>query len=205
VNVKGWARLACVALAIGTSCASVGADALDYTPLPLFERVMVTAPEPVQDFLLTDQNGKPFRIGALRGQPVLVFFGFAHCPDVCPAVLHKLATIQKSSPDKLRKVRVVMISVDGERDTPEVMRAYVRSFSPDFIGLTGAPADVHIIAARFSATFFKDPPKDSSGAYLVEHTSRVYALDRKGRLRAEMYDASPEATAGVMRALLTER
>ncbi|HEV7717320.1 MAG TPA: SCO family protein, partial [Steroidobacteraceae bacterium] len=157
------------------------------------------------DFQLTDQNGKPFHLGSLHGRPVVVFFGFAHCPDVCPAVLHNLAMLKKSSPESLREVSVVMISVDGERDTPEVMRAYLRSFSPDFIGLTGTSADVHIIAARFSATFFKDPPKDASGAYLVQHTSRVYALDRKGRLRAEMYDASPQATAGVLHALVAER
>ena len=170
------------------------AAAADFTPLPQLERVMVTAPKPIADFELTGEDGKPFRLSSLQGQPALVFFGFAHCPDVCPAAMQKLMVLRKSDPKAFADVHVVMISVDGDRDTPASMRAFLDQFSPDFIGLVGVPAEVRTIAAGFAATFFKDPPKDSSGAYLVQHTSRVYALDRKGRLRAELYDASVEST-----------
>jgi protein SCO1 len=181
------------------------AAAADFTPLPQLERVMVTAPKPITDFELTDDDGKAFKLSSLQGRPALVFFGFAHCPDVCPAAMQKLMVLRKSEPKKYDQVQVVMISVDGERDTPSSMKAFLGKFSPDFIGLTGPPAEVRNIAARFSASFFKDPPKDSSGAYLVQHTSRVYALDRKGRLRAEMYDATVDATGSVLSTLLAER
>ena len=179
--------------------------ATDFTPLPQIERVMVTVPRQLKDFQLTAQNGKAFRLSTLQGQPALVFFGFAHCADVCPAALQKLMTLKKASPKELRNVRVVMISVDGDRDTPQVMRDYLGSFSPDFIGLTGPAADVREIAAQFSATFFRSQPKSAGGDYTIEHTSRVFALDRKGRLRAELYDASVEATGQVLHSLLAER
>jgi protein SCO1/2 len=195
---KSWSILF---LAAGIGCAA----AADFTPLPQLERVMVTAPKPIADFELTDDDGKRFKLSSLQGQPALVFFGFAHCPDVCPAAMQKLMVLRKSEPKKYQQVQVVMISVDGERDTPDSMKAFLSRFSPDFIGLTGPPAEVRNIAARFSASFFKDPPKDSSGAYLVQHTSRVYALDRKGRLRAEMYDATVDATGSVLSSLLAER
>ena len=84
------------------------------------------------------------------------------------------------------------------------MRDYLRAFSPDFLGLTGPVGDVREVASQFSATFFKDARK-SDGNYSVEHTARVFALDRQGRLRAELYDASVEATGQVVRALLAER
>jgi protein SCO1/2 len=195
-------RFAFTSALLATSIAS--ASAADFTPLPQLERVMVTAPKPVADFQLTGDDGKPFKLSSMHGQPVLIFFGFAHCPDVCPAALQKLSVLRKSAPKEFAKVRVVMISVDGDRDTPESMRAYLAKFSPDFIGLLGTPADVRRIAGDFSASFFKGQVRDSQGTYTIEHTSRVYALDRKGRLRAELYDASVENTASVVRALLAE-
>jgi protein SCO1 len=193
--------LASALLTAGTA----SAPAADFTPLPQLERVMVTAPKPVADFQLTDDDGKPFQLSSLRGQPALIFFGFAHCPDVCPAALQKLSLLRKSAPKELAQMRVVMISVDGDRDTPESMRTYLANYAPDFIGLVGPPADVRKIADGFSASFFKGQVRDSQGTYTIEHTSRVYALDRKGRLRAEMYDASVENTVRLVRALLAER
>ncbi len=184
--------------------AKAATEPADFLPLPQIDRVMVTAPKPITDFELTAQNGKPLRLSTLRGRPALVFFGFAHCPDVCPLALQKLAALEKSASKEMKGVRVVMISIDGDRDTPEAMRDYLRSFSPDFLGLTGPVTEVRDIASRFSATFFKDPPR-SDGTYGVEHTARVFALDRKGRLRAELYDASVDATGQVVRGLLAER
>jgi protein SCO1 len=111
--------------------------------------------------------------------------------------------MKAAQPAELSKVQVVLVSVDGERDTPEVMKDYLKQFSPDFIGLTGPAEQVREIALRFSAPFFKNAPRD--GTYLVQHSSRVYALDRQGRLRAEIYDGPPDATLGLVRALLAER
>lgn len=172
-------------------------------PLPKFDRVMtMDVPRVVGDLELTDQDGARRKISDLKGAPVLVFFGFTHCPDVCPTTLQKLALVKKTRAKQLAGLRVAFISVDGERDTPAVMKEYLKRFSPEFVGLTAPADEVRSLALNFSAAFFKDPPKD--GEYLVQHSTRVYALDKKGRLRAELYDASPDAIVGIGKALLAE-
>ena len=171
-------------------------------PLPAFERVMNIEPRAVADFEMTDHTGKRRRLSDFAGAPAFVYFGFTHCPDACPTTLQKLAMIKSSAGEPLKGMRVVLISVDGERDTPEVLKDFLGRFSGEFVGLTASPEQVRNLALSFSAPFFKDPPKD--GAYSVQHSTRVYALDKQGRLRAELYDASREATVGVARALLAE-
>jgi protein SCO1 len=165
------------AVAVCAAAAAVAAS----KPLPTFERVMNIEPRAVVDLELTDHTGKRRRLSDFAGAPAFVFFGFTHCPDACPTTLQKLAMINAAEGAPLKGLRVVLISVDGERDTPEQVRN---------------------LALSFSAPFFKDAPKD--GAYSVQHSTRVYALDKQGRLRAELYDASREATVGVAHALLAE-
>jgi protein SCO1/2 len=187
-------------LAAAFASAAVGARV---ETLPRFERVMaLDAPRALVDIRLTDEHGKPRQFSSLAGKPAFVFFGFTSCPEVCPTTLRKLALIRSTHARELSGTRIVFISVDGERDTPAVMKAYLRGFSKDFVGLTGRSDEVRKLALSLSAPFFKDPPKD--GEYNVEHTSRVFALDKHGRLRAELYDASPEAVVGIARALSAE-
>lgn len=187
-------------LAAAFASAAVGARV---EPLPRFERVMaLDAPRALVDISLTDEHGRPRQFSSLAGKPAFVFFGFTSCPEVCPTTLRKLALIRSTHARELAGTRIVFISVDGERDTPAVMKAYLRGFSKDFVGLTGRSDEVRKLALSLSAPFFKDPPKD--GEYNVEHTSRVFALDKQGRLRAELYDASPEAVVGIARALSAE-
>lgn len=171
-------------------------------PLPAVEGVMIIEPRAIGDLAMTSQDGKPAKLGDLAGAPALVFFGFTHCPELCPATLQKLAIIKRARARELAGLRVVLVSVDGERDTPEVLKAFLARFSEDFIGLTAPAAEVRNLALTFSAPFFKDPPKD--GAYGVQHSARVYALDRQGRLRAELYDVSENSFLGIGRALLAE-
>jgi len=172
-------------------------------PLPKFDRVMtIDTPRAVVDLTMTDQDGKATRISDLSGAPTLVFFGFTHCPDVCPTTLQKLALIKSSRARELEGLRIAFISVDGERDTPAVMKDYLKRFPAEFVGLTAPSEQVRTLALGLSAPFFKDPPKD--GEYSVQHSSRLFALDKQGRLRAEFYDAAPEAIAGVASALLAE-
>ena len=172
-------------------------------PLPKFDRVMtMDTPRSVGDLAMTDQDGGPRRISDLAGAPTLVFFGFTNCPDVCPTTLRQLALIKSSRAKELAGLRIAFISVDGERDTPVVMKDYLKRFPAEFVGLTAPAEQVRNLALRFSAPFFKDPPKD--GEYAVQHSSRLFALDKQGRLRAEIYDASPEAVVGIGRALLAE-
>jgi protein SCO1 len=166
------------------------------------------APTPVQlaDFELIDQNAHPFRLSERKGANALVFFGFAHCPDICPATLYRLKLVI----DTLRRdggsaPAVIMISVDGDRDTPAALKAYLAPLSKDFIGLTGDPRTVRGIARNFSAVFFKGLPADNSGNYLVEHTSQVYLVDAQGRLHATFFDASVERMSRTVRSLDAHR
>jgi protein SCO1/2 len=181
--------------------------AVDATPagtLPALERVTVLAtPQAIADFKLTDHDGRPRTFSSLHGAPTLVFFGFTHCPDVCPAAMTKLKLLHESGGGALRAVRVVMISVDGERDTPAVMKKYLASFSPRFIGLTGNPRAVADIATRFSAVAFKEQP-DPKGNYDYFHSSQVFLVDKVGRLRASFADASLANMVTVTRLVLAE-
>ncbi|MBN8280107.1 MAG: SCO family protein [Gammaproteobacteria bacterium] len=150
-------------------------------------------PRAIADFTLTDQAGKAFRFGQLRGKPVLVFFGFTHCPSACPSALAKLKAVAGSGEPGLGDLRIVMISTDGDRDTPAVMKKYLAAISPDFIGLTGPPRAVTAVANQFAAVFFRMGAADATGNYLVQHSDAIYLLDRAGRLRATFQDA-PVAT-----------
>lgn len=197
-RLRGWAWLAaaCVATSAYTGQATPGA-------LPAFDRVMaLAAPRAVKDIAMTDHTGAPRKLGDFAGHPVLVFFGFTHCPDVCPTTIQKLALLEAARAEDLADVRVVMVSVDGERDTPAALATVLGRFSAKFIGLTAPPAQVRELANGFSAAFFKDPPRD--GAYNVQHSTRVYALDKHGRLRAEMFDAPADSIVGLVRALAAE-
>lgn len=185
---------------------TVAAEEAQSTSLAGLERVMLATPaRAVNDFELVSDSGRPLRLSALRGQPLMLFFGYTHCPDVCATAMSQLRSLKESDPRGLRQLRVVFVSVDGDRDDPAALKTFLKHFSDQFIGLTGQPADVREIARDFAATVFKGKPTNGSEAYLVEHTNRIYALDRRGRLRAELYDAPPEAIERVARVLLAER
>ncbi len=153
----------------------------------------------IEDFTLTDQDGRAMRFGELRGRNVLVFFGFASCPNICPAALFRLKQLALGFAEAESGPAVVFISVDGERDTPDVLKKYLLGYSPDFIGMTGEPKSVRKIAAGFKAIFFKGLPYDNAGHYQVEHTSMIYLVDAEGRLRATFLDAPVEAMAATTR------
>ncbi len=191
-----------LALAMG----STGAVEAPAGEPPALDRVTLAEPaKGITDFALTDQNGKPMRMSGLRGEPVLVFFGFTHCPNVCPAVLGVLKRVHAARDRAVRRTRVVMISVDGERDTPAAMKAYLAPISKDFIGLTGDPKLVLEIARQFSAIFFKGPPINAAGDYLMQHTSQIYLIDRAGKLRATFFDPPAESLVKHIRAVAGEK
>jgi protein SCO1/2 len=134
---------------------------------------------------------------------VLVFFGFTHCPSICPTTLARLRSLHAARDGALKQARIMLISVDGDRDTPERLKTYLAALSPDFIGLTGDSRAISKIAARFAAVFFKEPAA-KDGSYNVMHSTQVFALDRAGRLRATFADASVEDMATITQLLLAE-
>jgi protein SCO1/2 len=185
---------------LAATCAWAAAAA----SLPALPRVYVNPdPVPLADFTLTDHDGRPRAFSSLRGQPALVFFGFTHCPNVCPAQLGRLKLLHESGDGALKPVHIVLVSVDGDRDTPARLRSFLGPLSSDFIGLTGNPRSTSEIAARFAAVFFKEPAA-KDGSYNVLHSTQVFAVDKAGRLRASFNDASLEDIATIAKLLLAE-
>lgn len=178
----------CSAISLIALLASAAAAA---APAP--ERTLLAEPpRAIADFQLTDQSGKTTKLADFRGAPVLLFFGFTHCSTACPAALHQLRQLEREHGKALGKTRIVIVSVDGERDTPSAMKTWLQPLSAKFIGLTGTPARVQNIAAQFSAAFYKVPGA-SAGEYSMEHNSQIFLLDSKGQLRATFFNA-PLAT-----------
>ena len=191
-------------LAAVFALASAIAAAGERAALPTLDRVYVNpAPAAIADFTLTDQSGKPRAFSSLKGEPVLVFFGFTHCPNACPSALGRLKLLHEARGGMLKDAQVVFISVDGERDSPARLKSYLGPLSPDFIGLTGEPNGIANIAAQFAAVFFKEPAA-KDGGYNVMHSTQVFAVDKAGRLRATFADASIEDMATITAILLAE-
>ena len=180
----------------------LGAVASAAAPAP--ERTLLAdPPRPIADFQLKDQTGKTVKLADFRGAPVLIFFGFTHCSTACPTVLPQLRELERQHGAQLGKARIAIISVDGERDTPAAMQTWLKPLSPNFIGLTGAPAQVHTIAEGFSATFYKIPGQ-KPGDYSVEHSSQVFLVDAQGRLRATFFNAPVATMAEVTQSVAKE-
>jgi protein SCO1/2 len=131
-------------------------------------------------FTLIDDDGRPVTEKTFAGHPYIVFFGFTHCPDVCPTTLFQLSEVLKAMGDKGRDLRALFITVDPERDTPEVMKEYLSSFDERIVGLTGDRAAVDAAVKTFRAYARKVPTKD--GDYTMEHSAYVYLMDRDNHL-----------------------
>jgi protein SCO1/2 len=147
------------------------------TPAPITMPSAIGGP-----FQLVDQNSKPVTDQDLKGQPFLVFFGFTHCPDVCPTTLFEVSEVLRALGPEGRGVRALFVTVDPERDTPEKLKDYLSSFDPRVIGVTG---DAEAIAAIEKAyrVYAKKVPLDG-GNYTMDHTAIVYLMDKTGRFVA---------------------
>jgi len=133
------------------------------------------------DLAMVDQTGKLRTLADYRGKVVIAFFGFTHCPDVCPTAMAHLAQTLSLLGDQAKQVQVIMISVDPERDTPEIMGHYVTAFDPSFVGLTGTPDQLKETARSFKAYYAK--VKDDQGGYSMDHSASFYLFDPKGDIR----------------------
>jgi protein SCO1/2 len=134
-------------------------------------------PRPIEGFTLTDEAGKPFTLQDLKGRPTLVFFGFTHCPDVCPTTLARLAQIKKAA--AIPDLRVLLVSVDPARDKPELLREYVHAFDPAFKAVTGEQAEIDRIAREFSVAVAR--VELPGGDYTMDHSAVVFLLDHQAR------------------------
>ena len=152
-------------------------------------------------FSLTDQNGNTVTADTLKGKPFLVFFGFTHCPDVCPTALFEMSEVLKALGPDADRVRAVFVTVDPERDKPKVLKDYLSSFDPHLSALTGDPEAIAAMSKSYRVYSKKVPLAD--GGYTMDHTAIVYLMDKDGRF-VSLFNLkrTPEAAAADLRKYL---
>ncbi len=149
---------------------------------PAFNNTDITGADFARGFELTGHDGKPRTLADFRGKVVTVFFGYTQCPDVCPTTLAEMAEVMKLLGEKSDKVQVLFITVDPERDTPELLAHYVPAFDPRFLGLYGDAAATEKVAKEFKV-FYQKVPGSRPGTYTVDHSAGSFVFDAKGRTR----------------------
>ncbi len=152
-------------------------------------------------FRLVDQNGRQVTEADFRGKPFLVFFGFTHCPDVCPTALFEMSEVLRRLGPDAEKTAALFISVDPERDTPEKLKEYLSSFHPRISGLTGTPQEIAEVEKTYRV-YAKKVPLDGGG-YTMDHSAIVYLMDKDGRFVApfNLKRTADEAVADLRRRL----
>ena len=179
----GTAR-ARLTLAAAALCAALAgywmAQQLDRASPRLASGTWLPRPKPVGEFRLTDTTGRDFTRRDLGGAPTLVFFGFTHCPDVCPTTLMKLAQVRKRA--GLEGLRVLFVSVDPQRDTAALLGLYLHAFDPAFLGLTGDPGPILTLAANFGVAASR--VQLPGGDYTMDHSAVLFLLDARARIAA---------------------
>ena len=171
---------------------------------PKFQGVDLTGAEYGRDLPLTDQFGKERSIKDFAGKVVVVFFGYTQCPDVCPTSMSELAEVKRSLGADGDKLQGIFVTVDPERDTPEMLKGYMASFDPSFIALRGTPEQLVAVAKDFKI-YFKRVDGQTPTSYTMDHSAGSYVYDTKGRLRVyHRYGAGAQSLASDVRALLDE-
>jgi protein SCO1/2 len=167
-------------------------------------RIAPTEPEqqynPSGNFTLTGDTGKPFHLMDLRGEIVLLFFGYTSCPDACPGTLAKIhRALNMLATEESKQVRTVFISVDPERDNPKLLKDYVDYFGVNAIGLTGTKAEIDKVVKAYQAHYLKIPSETGSW-YSINHTTTVYLHDKQGKVRyLFLYEDTPDKLAEAIR------
>jgi protein SCO1/2 len=169
---------------------------------PQFKSVDITGAEYARDFALPDTDGRMRTLKDFAGKAVVVFFGYTHCPDVCPTTLAEIAEAKKLLGADGTRVQGVFITVDPERDKPELLKAYVANFGPDMVALRGSPEQVAAVAKDFKV-FYRRVEGKVPGTYFMEHTAASYVFDANGKLRLyTRYGSGAQALADDLKLLL---
>lgn len=155
------------------------------SPLSPFKSTDISSVDWGQDFHLTDHNGRPRSIADFKGKVVMLFFGFTHCPDVCPTTLAEMAQVRNKLGDHGQRLQGLFVTIDPQRDTPQVLTQYAPAFDPSFLGLYGNK-DITAALAREFKLFYSAQKPDAEGNYTVDHSSVIYVFDPRGHLRLMM-------------------
>ena len=169
-----------------------------------FRGIDITGADYAKDFPLTDHNGQARTISDFRGKVVVVFFGFTQCPDVCPTSMQELAEVKRQLGADGGRLQGIFITVDPERDTPEVLKQYMGNFDPGFLALRGEPDQLAAVAKDFKI-YYKKVDGKTPTSYTMDHSAGSYVYDPAGRLRVyHRYGSGIQALTEDVRTLLRE-
>jgi protein SCO1/2 len=195
-NVLKWIATGLGGMVIGPLLAACSKPKLQ------FKNIDITGADFGRDFHLTDQNGQPRSLEDFRGKAVVVFFGYTMCPDVCPTTLAELAQVKKLLGGDGDRLQVLFITVDPERDTPQLLKAYMANFDPSFLALRCSPEQLAVLARNFKI-YYKKVDGKTPDSYTMDHSAGCYVYDLQGRLRLYCrYGVDPQAIASDIRTLL---
>lgn len=173
-------------------------------PQPTFLATDITGAEFARDFALTDHNGQARTLADFRGQVVAIFFGYTHCPDVCPTTLSDFAEALKLLGEQAERVQVLFVTVDPERDTPELLREFVPAFNPRFLGMYTDAAALKVLAQEYKVVYEKTSVR-APDDYLIDHSAGTFVYDTRGRIRLLVpYGSDAASIAQDLRTLLAE-
>jgi len=184
-------RVTQVGLGLLSLIGVVMAVVLFFPKTETFRGTLYDPASPAPEFELTRDNGSNFRLSELRGSVVLLFFGYTSCPDVCPTTLSDLRKVNEDLGKSADQVKVVFVTVDPERDTPEKIQKYVSIFNPAFIGLSGSMDELEPVWKDYGVYREIDKETTTATGYLVTHSARVYVIDPDGNLRLSYSYGTP--------------
>jgi len=196
---RRWLLMAAAALAL-TACSDKPADATASG----FSSIDITGADYATGFSLTDHDGKPRTLADFQGKVVVIFFGYTQCPDVCPTSMSELAEAKRLLGPDGERLQGLFVSVDPERDTPEVMKAYMASFDPGFLALYAAPDALPALTKSFRI-YYKKVEGKTPTSYTMDHSAGSYVYDTQGRVRLyTRYGSGAQALASDVKKLLDE-
>lgn len=183
--MKPFGKLLAVAALALSLLACTPADTLS------FKGTDISTADFGQPFTLTGQDGKPHSLADYQGKAVALFFGYTHCPDICPTTMLEYQQVMKLLGKDADRVQVLFVSIDPQRDTPLVLAGYVPFFDKRFMGLTGSPAQVQAVASQYKIVAQRQARKD--GGYTMDHSAGSYLFDTRGQLRVYVPYGTPSA------------
>lgn len=163
----------------------------------------IDPPRILTDFTMTSDNGEALQLSDMQGKLVLVYFGYTHCPDACPHTLLDFVRIKRALGEDAEQIAFVMITIDPERDTPELLNRYLERYDPAFIGLTPDAETLENIQTEYNLVYEQRENTGSQAGYLMDHTSSKFLIDREGRLiRLFSFTTDPDVIAAELREML---
>lgn len=197
--MKGWLAASCLVATIALAACQPA------SPPPTFQATDISGATFARDFKLTDHNGQIRTLADFKGKVVAIFFGYTHCPDVCPTTLSDFSAALKLLGPQAEQVQVIFVTVDPQRDTPDLLKLYIPAFNPGFLGMYTDEATLALLAKEYKLVYQKTAIK-SADDYLIDHSAGSYVYDARGHIRLLIpYGSSPAVIAEDLKTLLGAR